>query len=48
MTMYAFFRMVGALSSSLDVATRISGISIQILVVYAGSQGSNNADVKDT
>ena len=36
MTMYAFFRMVGALSSSLDVATRVSGLSIQVLVVYAG------------
>ena len=38
MTMYAFFRMVGALSSSLDVATRVSGISIQVLVVYAGTR----------
>lgn len=36
MAMYAYFRMLGALSSSLDVATRISGISIQVLVVYAG------------
>ena len=36
MAMYAFFRMMGALSPSLDVATRLSGISIQILVVYAG------------
>jgi len=36
MTMYAFFRMVGALSSSLDVATRFSGLSIQALVIYAG------------
>lgn len=36
MSMYAFFRMVGALSSSLDVATRVSGIGIQILIVYAG------------
>ena len=30
--------MVGALSSSLDAATRISGISIQVLVVYAGAK----------
>ena len=36
MTMYAFFRMLGALCSSLDVATRISGVSIQALIVYAG------------
>jgi ATP-binding cassette subfamily G (WHITE) protein 2 (SNQ2) len=36
MCMYAFFRMIGALCSSLDVATRISGISIQALIVYAG------------
>lgn len=36
MSMYAFFRMLGALCSSLDVATRISGISIQALIVYAG------------
>jgi len=48
MTMYAFFRMVGALSSNLDVATRISGISIQILVVYAGSRKSDDANIKDT
>lgn len=36
LTNYAFFRMIGALSSSLDVATRISGVSMQALVVYAG------------
>jgi ABC-type multidrug transport system permease subunit len=36
MTMYAFFRMLGALCSSLDIATRVSGISIQVLIVYAG------------
>jgi ABC-type multidrug transport system permease subunit len=36
LAMYAFFRMLGALSSTLDAATRVSGISIQILVVYAG------------
>lgn len=37
MCMFAFFRMLGALTSSLDVATRISGISIQALIVYAVS-----------
>jgi len=36
MSMYAFFRMLGALSASLDVAKKISGISIQALIVYAG------------
>ncbi|KAH7135767.1 ABC-2 type transporter-domain-containing protein [Dendryphion nanum] len=36
MTMYAFFRAVGALVSSLDVATRITGVAIQALVVYTG------------
>ncbi|KAF1982123.1 hypothetical protein K402DRAFT_397857 [Aulographum hederae CBS 113979] len=36
MTMYAFFRAVGALVGSLDGATRITGISIQVLVVYTG------------
>jgi ATP-binding cassette, subfamily G (WHITE), member 2, SNQ2 len=46
MTMYTFFRMLGALSSSLDAATRISGISIQILVVYGGSSYSNNTDIR--
>lgn len=43
MTMYAFFRMVGALSSSLDAATRVSGISIQILVVYGGYRPYENS-----
>lgn len=37
MCMFAFFRMLGALTSSLDIATRISGISIQALIVYAVS-----------
>jgi ATP-binding cassette, subfamily G (WHITE), member 2, SNQ2 len=37
MTMYAFFRMMGALSASLDTATRISGICIQIVIVYGGN-----------
>ncbi|KAF2657896.1 hypothetical protein K491DRAFT_653925 [Lophiostoma macrostomum CBS 122681] len=36
MTMYAFFRAVGALVSSLDVATRITGVAIQALIVYTG------------
>ena len=46
MSMYAFFRMVGALSANLDAATRLSGISIQILVVYGGSSYSRNADIR--
>lgn len=36
MTMYAFFRSVGALLGSLDAATRVTGVAIQILVVYTG------------
>lgn len=36
MTMYSFFRALGALSSSLDVATRLTGVAIQALVVYTG------------
>ncbi|KAL1636943.1 ATP-binding cassette transporter snq2 [Diplodia intermedia] len=36
MTMYAFFRAIGALVDSLDVATRLTGVAIQILVVYTG------------
>lgn len=36
MNMYAFFRAIGAMVRSLDVATRITGISIQILIVYTG------------
>ena len=36
MNMYSFFRAIGALCRSLDVATRITGVSIQILVVYTG------------
>lgn len=36
MTMYAFFRAIGALMGSLDAATRVTGVSIQILVVYTG------------
>ncbi|KAF2274688.1 ABC drug exporter AtrF [Westerdykella ornata] len=36
MTMYAFFRALGALVRSLDVATRLTGVAIQALVVYTG------------
>ncbi|KAL8822796.1 MAG: hypothetical protein Q9191_006477 [Dirinaria sp. TL-2023a] len=36
MNMYAFFRMVGSMTKSLDIATRITGLSVQILVVYTG------------
>ncbi|PWY91900.1 ABC transporter [Aspergillus sclerotioniger CBS 115572] len=36
MTMYSFFRTIGALSASLDVATRITGVSVQALIVYTG------------
>ncbi|KAF1845157.1 uncharacterized protein K460DRAFT_394877 [Cucurbitaria berberidis CBS 394.84] len=36
MTMYAFFRAIGALVGSLDVATRITGVAIQAVVVYTG------------
>lgn len=36
MTMYAFFRSIGALVGSLDIATRITGVAIQALIVYTG------------
>ncbi|KAI2685987.1 hypothetical protein CBS147355_1474 [Penicillium roqueforti] len=36
MTMYSFFRALGALCASLDVATRLTGVAIQALVVYTG------------
>ncbi|CAK3958660.1 ABC drug exporter [Lecanosticta acicola] len=36
MTMYAFFRAIGALSGSLDGAARITGVAIQALIVYTG------------
>jgi len=36
MTMYAFFRAIGALVGSLDIATRITGVAVQALVVYTG------------
>ena len=36
MTMYSFFRSIGSLVSSLDVATRITGVAIQALITYTG------------
>lgn len=36
MNMYSFFRAIGALVKSLDVATRITGVAIQVLIVYTG------------
>ncbi|KAF2239644.1 ABC drug exporter AtrF [Viridothelium virens] len=36
MTMYAFFRSIGALAGSLDKASRVTGISLQALIVYTG------------
>jgi len=36
MTMYAFFRAIGSLVGSLDIATRITGVAVQALVVYTG------------
>ncbi|KIW37521.1 uncharacterized protein PV06_10174 [Exophiala oligosperma] len=36
MTTYAFFRSISALCKTLDDATRFTGVSIQILVVYTG------------
>ena len=36
MTMYSFFRALGALCKSLDIATRLTGVSIQALIVYTG------------
>ena len=36
MMMYSFFRAIGAWCRSLDVATRITGVAIQILIVYTG------------
>ena len=36
MTMYALFRAIGSLVPSLDVATRITGVTIQGLIVYTG------------
>ena len=36
MSMYSFFRAVGSLCASLDIATRITGVAIQALIVYTG------------
>ncbi|QKX59307.1 uncharacterized protein TRUGW13939_06439 [Talaromyces rugulosus] len=36
MTLYSFFRAVGALCPSLDVATRVTGVALQALIVYTG------------
>lgn len=36
MSMYAFFRSLGAVMGSLDAATRITGVAIQALIVYTG------------
>ncbi|KAK5133859.1 hypothetical protein LTR08_007190 [Meristemomyces frigidus] len=36
MTIYSMFRAVGSLVGSLDVATRITGVLIQAMVVYTG------------
>lgn len=36
MNMYSFFRAIGSLCKSLDVATRITGVAIQVLIVYTG------------
>ena len=36
MNMYSFFRAIGAWCGSLDIATRITGVSIQVLIVYTG------------
>ncbi|KAI9759591.1 MAG: hypothetical protein M4579_002257 [Chaenotheca gracillima] len=36
MNMYSFFRAIGSLCKSLDIATRITGGAIQVLIVYTG------------
>ena len=36
MSMYSFFRALGALCKSLDTATRLTGVAIQALIVYTG------------
>ncbi|KAI4118193.1 MAG: hypothetical protein LQ345_001713 [Seirophora villosa] len=36
LSMYSFFRAIGSLVGSLDVATRITGVAIQALIVYTG------------
>jgi len=36
MTMYSFFRALGSLCKSLDIASRFTGVAIQVLIVYTG------------
>ncbi|KAL9587945.1 MAG: hypothetical protein Q9203_003238 [Teloschistes exilis] len=36
LSMYSFFRAIGALVGSLDIATRITGVAVQALIVYTG------------
>ncbi|KAI4177704.1 MAG: hypothetical protein LQ343_000167 [Gyalolechia ehrenbergii] len=36
LSIYSLFRAMGALVSSLDVATRVTGVAIQALIVYTG------------
>ena len=36
LSMYSFFRAAGAFCSSLDVATRFTGVAIQALITYTG------------
>lgn len=36
MAMYSFFRALGALTGSLDIASRFTGVAIQIFIVYTG------------
>ncbi|KAL8713735.1 MAG: hypothetical protein Q9220_002261 [cf. Caloplaca sp. 1 TL-2023] len=36
LSMYSFFRAIGSLVGSLDIATRITGVAIQALIVYTG------------
>ncbi|KAI5303915.1 hypothetical protein KEM56_007064 [Ascosphaera pollenicola] len=36
MVMYSFFRAIASVCSSLDVATRLTGVSLQALIVYTG------------
>ncbi|KAI9848005.1 MAG: hypothetical protein M1838_000677 [Thelocarpon superellum] len=36
LSMYSYFRALGALCGSLDVASRLTGLSIQILITYTG------------
>lgn len=36
MSMYAFFRALGALCKTLDIASRFTGVSLQALIVYTG------------